>query len=466
MARGKKKEENLTLEERLEQALVPEEEWPYEVPGNWCWVRLKDVCIFERGITFPASAKEYEQTADNIACLRTANIQEDLDMDNLIYVDKKNMKNNKFKFVQEDDIIMSSANSRELVGKVVYVDSVPFPMTFGGFVLTIRTNQLLSKFIYYFLRLEFLLGRFMAESTQTTNIANINTTILGGYPFPIPPLSEQKCIVERIESLFYKVDEVKEKIQYVLESSENRKAAILHKAFSGELTEQWRREHKIQMNSWVHINLKQVCEVNPKKIALQNLEDDLEVSFYPMAAISEITGKVINPQLRRLKEVKTGFTSFKEGDVIFAKITPCMENGKSAVVEKLVNDIGFGSTEFYVLRCNSRLFNCYLHYIIRDRRFRDSAKEVMTGAVGQQRVPKGFLEEYLLYLPTLDEQKEIVKLLDGFIKREQKIEAKCKALIANIDLLKKSILSRAFRGELGTNNPDEESAIELLKTIL
>ena len=119
MARGKKKE-TLTPEERLQAALVPESEQPYKVPRNWCWVRVSSVCEFERGITFPASAKEKEPTNTNIPCLRTANVQDELEIDDLIYVDKAYMKGNEAKLVQKDDIIMSSANSRELVGKTSY----------------------------------------------------------------------------------------------------------------------------------------------------------------------------------------------------------------------------------------------------------------------------------------------------------------------------------------------------------
>ena len=189
MARGRKKEA-LTPEERLQAALVPESEQPYKVPGNWCWVRVSSVCEFERGITFPASAKEKEPTNTNIPCLRTANVQDELEIDDLIYVDKAYMKGNEAKLVQKDDIIMSSANSRELVGKTSYVHDVPFPMTFGGFVLTIRAKTIISKYLFYFLRLEFLSGHFMGESTQTTNIANINTTKLGGYALSLPPLAE------------------------------------------------------------------------------------------------------------------------------------------------------------------------------------------------------------------------------------------------------------------------------------
>ena len=147
MARGKKAAALLTPEEKLQQALVPVEDQPYEIPENWCWCKIAAVSEFERGITFPASAKETDLTETNIPCLRTANIQDELEIEDLLSVDKSFMKGNEAKLVREQDIIMSSANSRELVGKTSFVYNVPFPMTFGGFVLTIRAKEIYSKFM-------------------------------------------------------------------------------------------------------------------------------------------------------------------------------------------------------------------------------------------------------------------------------------------------------------------------------
>ena len=465
MARAKK-EAALTPEERLQAALVPDWEWPYKLPENWCWTRIGMVSNFERGITFPAAAKEAAPTEDNIPCLRTANVQENLEIDDMIYVNRDFMKGNIAKLVRENDIIMSSANSRELVGKSSLVTHIPFPMTFGGFVLNIRAKEMSSKYLFYFLRHEFLAGKFIGESSQTTNIANINTTTLGNYEIPLPPLPEQQRIVDRIESLFAKLDETKEKAQAVVDSFETRKAAILHKAFTGELTAKWREEHDVGMESWEQCSLSDVCTVNPKKADTKDLPDELEVSFFPMSALSEIYGEITDPQTRLLKEVRSGFTNFSEGDVVFAKITPCMENGKSAVVGKLVNDIGYGTTEFFVLRCSDRLYNRFLYHLVRDKLFRDKAKAVMAGAVGQQRVPKRYLETYKLNLPKFNEQREIVRILDGSFAKEQQTKEAAEAVLDQIELMKKSILARAFRGELGTNDPNEESAVELLKEII
>ena len=142
------------------------------------------------------------------------------------------------------------------------------------------------------------------------------------------------------------------------------------------------------------------------------------VSFVPMAAVDERTGAIAVWEERPLAEVSKGFTSFEDGDVLFAKITPCMENGKAALARGLTNGIGRGSTEFHVLRPGARVLGEYIYHFVRQSRFRDEAKRNFTGTAGQQRVPKPFMENALVPLPPLDEQRRIV----GILNRAAKIE--------------------------------------------
>ena len=128
-----------------------------------------------------------------------------------------------------------------------------------------------------------------------------------------------------------------------------------------------------------------------------------------------------------------------------------MENGKAALVGELVNHIGYGSTEFFVLRCREKIINRFVYHLVRWQIFRNEAKSVMAGAVGQQRVPKRFLTDYQLNLPPLEEQKEIVRLLNDLLGGEQRTKDLALKTIERVELMKKSILAQAFRGELGTN---------------
>ena len=128
-----------------------------------------------------------------------------------------------------------------------------------------------------------------------------------------------------------------------------------------------------------------------------------------------------------------------------------MENGKSAIVEEIINHIGYGSTEFFVLRCSEKILNRFVYHLVRGKIFRDKATAVMSGSVGQQRVPKEFLTAYQLNLPSLDEQKEIVRLLDDLLGREQRMKDLAGKILESIELLKKAILSQAFCGKFLTN---------------
>ena len=172
------------------------------MPKNWVKCRLSDIADLERGITFSASAKETIKTKKNIACIRTANVQDELDLDDLIYVDRAYTKNNERKLLRVGDIIMSSANSKELVGKSCIVKHFDGEMTFGGFVLVIRSIQIIPEFLLICLKYLFLKGAFYNESTQTTNIANISTKIIESLEISLPPLMEQQRIINKITTLF------------------------------------------------------------------------------------------------------------------------------------------------------------------------------------------------------------------------------------------------------------------------
>lgn len=452
---AKKKQIELTIEEKLQNALVPKEEQPYKIPSNWCWTYIHNIAIVVTGKTPSKKNKEYY--GGKFPFFKPA----DLDAGrNMQYATEYLSEKGKSISV----IIPEKATGICCIGTIGKC---------GYFLVEGTTNQQVNTVIskinplysYYFFNTNSFVRELIFKASATT-IAIVNKSKLESCLFPVAPLNEQQRIVNRIESLFVKLDRAKELIENTFAQFEQNKMAILHKAFTGELTAKWRKENNIDLSSWENGILMDFCKINPKKINTKEFDDDMIVSFIPMPCVSDIWGKIIKKELRKLGEVKKGYTNFCEGDVLFAKITPCMENGKSAIVDKLENDIGFGSTEFYVLRCDeNKLNNKYLHYFVRQKTFRDEAKGEMTGAVGQQRVPKTFLENYKMKVPTIEEQQEIVNILDNLLAKYNKIK-NLEQQLEKIELLKKAILAKAFRGELGTNNPDEESAENLLKEIL
>jgi type I restriction enzyme S subunit len=165
--------------------------------------------------------------------------------------------------------------------------------------------------------------------------------------------------------------------------------------------------------AWIATTLAGLCEVNPRKPKLTGLSDNTIVLFVPMAAVDEMTGTVKAPEDRPLAEVsKKSYRTFRPRDVLFAKITPCMENGKSAVVPEIPSGLGFGSTEFHVLRPKRGVNPRFIWHFVRQESFRRIAKSHMAGSVGQARVPAAFLESFPITVPDPATQSEVVRMLD------------------------------------------------------
>ncbi|MEK9133058.1 MAG: N-6 DNA methylase, partial [Patescibacteria group bacterium] len=206
------------------------------------------------------------------------------------------------------------------------------------------------------------------------------------WQIPLPPLEIQNEIVGKIE-----------RQKQIVEGAEKLNAI-----------------REIDFDLFKSFDLKHIeefAELNPRKDI--RLKEDAMISFVPMEAVDDIAGTILNSQQRQLKEVNKGYTYFRNGDIIFAKITPCMENGKSAVAENLINETGFGSTEFHVIRAlMDKALPKYIYYILRTKHFRELAKEKMTGASGHKRVPESFLREFKWPLPPLEIQRQIVEKLD------------------------------------------------------
>lgn len=195
------------------------------------------------------------------------------------------------------------------------------------------------------------------------------------------------------------------------------------------------------------VPLSEAVAVNPK-IDRTLLADDTQVSFVPMAAVGAADGSIDASTVRPYVEVKKGYTHFRENDVLFAKVTPCMENGKMAVARKLKNGMGFGSTEFHVLRPREGVDPHYVYHFVSSQTFRKEAARHMTGAVGLRRVPSVFLESAEIPLPALDVQREIVAELEKQFSRLDEAVANLQRVKANLKRYKASVLNDAVEGRL------------------
>ncbi len=176
------------------------------------------------------------------------------------------------------------------------------------------------------------------------------------------------------------------------------------------------RENGTTAHAFPHVRLGDVCDINPPKSEVRDLPPDTRVSFVPMADLGENRLAFEPREEKLLSEVSASYTYFKDDDVLVAKVTPCFENGKAGIARNLKSSIGFGSSEFYVLRASSTVLPEWLYFCVTHPFFRAPAVAQMTGTGGLQRVPRGYVEEFEIPLPPLEVQKEIVAEIEGYQK--------------------------------------------------
>ena len=220
---------------------------------------------------------------------------------------------------------------------------------------------------------------------------------------------------------------------------------------------------------WVQTTLGSISVINPG-VDTSEIPDSTLVSFIPMAAVEAGTGRIDSSTLRRLDEVRRGYTAFQEGDVLFAKITPCMENGKSAVAHSLSSKIGFGSTEFHVLRPYEGIDPQILYYYIAQESFRQTARAYMTGTAGQLRVPAAFLSDAPYPLAPTNEQHRIVAAIEQQFTRLDASVAALQRARTKLKRYRAAVLKAAVEGKLTeawrADHPTTEPASVLLERIL
>lgn len=254
---------------------------------------------------------------------------------------------------------------------------------------------------------------------------------------PLPSLPEQHRLVECIEAIVGKIDEAKR----LREEAQKAIDALIDAKLRGLINESNKRYE------WDFGPISKYAEVNPSRQGQIKLADKDVVSFVPMSAVDDITGTIKERFIKPYYEVSRGYTWFREGDVIFARITPCMENGKSAVAVNLENGHGFGSTEFHVLRPGTKILADWLHLLIRSKDFRRDAESYFKGTAGQQRIPQSFLEKKEIPAPPIPKQRELINYFKKFtvcLAEEHKIDEERHA---ELNALFPSVLDKAFKGE-------------------
>ena len=289
--------------------------------------------------------------------------------------------------------------------------------------ITPRPGSLRIQYFYFFMK-----NLKMQTLAESTTVPSVRKTILENYEIEIPSLDEQKKIEEKLVL----IQGIIEKRRRQLENLDNLIKARFVEMFGMPGTDAF---------GWGLVRLGSACNVNPKKSLDSRLVSGAEVSFVPMPAVTE-HGEIDAIAIKEYDEVKTGFTYFAEKDVLFAKITPCMENGKGAVAKGLHNGVGFGSTEFHVLRPISGKTDPYWIYTLTAfPQFRMDAANNMTGSAGQRRVPASFLENYRVSLPPIALQNQFA----DFVRQTDKSKVVVSAnIVYNIKRIKTEFINYYF----------------------
>ncbi len=253
-------------------------------------------------------------------------------------------------------------------------------------------EKILPQYLYFYLKSPNTMKRIRTVASGSVR-DNLKLSMLCEFPIQVPSINRQQNIIELLEKVQRIIDENNDE----LEKLDNLVKARFVEMFGMPGTDPF---------SYGIKKLGKCCELNPKKAQDKRLASNIDVSFVPMSSVSE-SGKIDPTDIRPYEVVKKGFTYFAEDDVLFAKITPCMENGKGAVAKGLKNGIGFGSTEFHVLRPINDTSNPYWIYTLTSfKSFRKDAEANMTGSAGQRRTPVSFLDEYEVALPPIHLQNQ------------------------------------------------------------
>lgn len=452
---AKKKQIELTIEEKLKNTLVPKEEQPYKIPSNWCWSYWKYCGKFIAGNGFKNIYQGFTQ------------------------YDIPYYKVGSLKFCDEGNYLIDETNTineeirTKLKAVKIPVNSIIFAKIGEAIKLNRRClnkieccidNNLMAfisekyfyKYIFYWTKsLNFY------ELTNATTVPALRKTDLENIPIPLPPLNEQQRIVNIIESLFAKLDRAKELIENTLVQFEQNKMAILHKAFTGELTVKWRKENNIDLSSWQEKTIDELCT---------SLK-------YGTSKKSNPEGSVVVLRMGNLQNGEIDWSNLmytddkddiekyllKKGDVLFNRTNSPELVGKTSIYRGEYPAIYAG----YLIKLDygKDIIGEYLNYMMNSTKAKHYCYTVKTDGVSQSNINAKKIGAFEIPVPTIEEQQEIVNILDKLLAKYNKIK-NLEQQLEKIELLKKAILAKAFRGELGTNNPDEESAENLLKEIL
>ncbi len=446
---------NLYLEERMKNALVPLDEQPYALPENWVWVRGES--LFLPMVSKKPSANEF--TYIDIDAID--NVKQKISNPKIIQIEDAPSRASRK--ISLGDTLFSLV--RPYLKNIAYVtEEYAHAIASTGFYVCRPQKNLSAHYIFKLMCSDYVifgLNKFM----KGDNSPSIRTDDIRSFPFPLPPLAEQERIVQRIESLFSKLDTAKERIEASLASFEARKSALLHQAFTGELTRAWRDKHGVTLDSWIHNQLKNYADT---KYGYTDSATKEHCS-YKFLRITDIQNNTVDwSNVPYCKINEKDFKNYKllKNDIVVARTGAT--TGKSYIITDEINNmkVVFAS---YLIKISifehDKLSGQYLYKFMQSQFYWEQITDLSSG-IAQPGVNANKLKSISMLIPLLPEQKEIVRILNSLLAKEEQAKAQAQKSLDAISHMKQAILARAFRGELGTQDSTDEPAVLLLERIL
>lgn len=417
-------------------------EWLQEVPQNWDIVQFRRCTSLNQGLQIPQEQRFYEYGENRYLYITIKYLNSEK-----TDIDKEFIENpNKSVICNKDDILLARTGATGIV--ITDVEGV-YHNNF--FKVKYDRRKFIKKYLVYYLSQSSIQEHFKLVA-GTTTIPDLNHGEFLSTKVIIPSIDIQSNIVNFLDKKLSEIYDLiadkeklitllKEKIQAIiteavkkgLNPNVNMKDSGVE--WIGEIPEQW----KIY-------RLKEVCLINPNKSEI-NKSAEIEVTFIPMENI--ISSGVIDISItKNLSDVYNGYTYFKEGDIVVAKVTPCFENGNIAIAKGLTNKIAFGTTELHVLRANSIVSNKFIYYLLQSNRFRLEGISSMYGVAGLKRIPAEFIKNFKGGIPDIKEQKEIANFLDKKIVEINALKVDIESQIEKLKEYRQSLISEAVTGKI------------------
>lgn len=419
-------------------------EWLGEIPSHWKVKKLKYLGEAIIGLTY--SPDDVVDESEGTLVLRSSNIQnKKLAFEDNVYVRKEIPEKLR---TQKNDILICARNgSRALIGKNALIDESAEGVSFGAFMSIFRSeyNSYLSK-VFNSALFEYQSGTFLTATINQLTTGNLNS-----FEVPLPPLTERNQISNFLDHETRKIDHLIEKQQQLIELlKEKRQAVISHAVTKGLDPNVQMKDSGVEWlgevpEHWDTTKIKYVAELTPKKSEVSSNDNRL-CTFVPMEKLK--LGSLIKDEEKPISEVIGGYTYFKNGDLLLAKVTPCFENKNMVVASDLKNGIGFGSSEIYVLRANHKVNTQFLYYRLQEDQFMELGTGAMTGAGGLKRVPSEFLNNFQFALPPLSEQIAITKYLNQYLIKNEYLMNKAQSAIQLMQERRTALISAAVTGKI------------------